>query len=112
MKHTPYIFIIVLLIIIIVLESKNRRLEREKYLSKEHDFEQQLQQTESELEATRRSRIIANRASDSLNLHIQTLTAKLRAKDREITSIKGRYNNVPVDSLANLMNNRAQQWKN
>lgn len=107
MKHIPYIFIIILLVVIIFLEGKNRRLEREKYLSKEHDFEQQLQQTESELEATRRSRIIANRVSDSLNLHIQTLTAKLKAKDREIASIKGRYNSIPVDSLAEIMEGRA-----
>ena len=112
MKHTPYIAIIILLVVILILENKNHRLEKQKFLSKEHDFELKLQQTESELEATRRSRDSLNRVSVAVDIYSKVLAAKLVAKDKEIASIKGKYNNVPVDSLANLMNNRAQQWKN
>lgn len=46
---------------------------------------------------------------DSLNTVSQSLSSQLVHKDREIQSIKGRYNNINQDSLGALMDARARK---
>lgn len=55
-----------------------------------------------------RQQIVALRfTSDSLNLSRQAILTELTKTRKELKSIRGRYKDVSVDSLANLMNRRA-----
>lgn len=59
------------------------------------------------LRQSEEQRLRLNHIADSLNNHVQTLALEVKIKDREIRSIKGRYDKVSQDSLAILMDKRA-----
>lgn len=75
-----------------------------------HDLEQQMEETALELRRSEDSRNYYRRLSDSLTSASLALRKQLQVKDKEIVAIKGRYNNIPVDSLSKLMEYRAK-WK-
>lgn len=81
---------------------------RQQLRQSNHDLSTELERTSLEL---RRSQA----ARDHLRLHLDSILAnslalrkQLLTKDKEIASIRGRYNSIPVDSLGELMDNRAR----
>lgn len=110
-KNNIITAILLLLIVAGVAGHIQQDKQREgRLIEQTNDLQYQLQQTRSELQRQAGYRDSLTRLSDSLLLRVGGLTVAMKRKDKEIASIKGRYEFVPVDSLRNLMEERAR-WK-
>ena len=92
-------------------DSELRRLQSERFQEQINDAQQQLEQTESELRRSNSSRDSLLRLSNTWADRMDSLRQSLKRKDREIASIRGRYNHVSVDSLSHLMESRASRGR-
>lgn len=73
-----------------------------------YELQRELERTKSSLRQSSNSRDSILGIGDSLLSVTLDLREQLKGKDREIAKIKGTYDKVPVDSLAEIMNTRAR----
>lgn len=102
--------ILLIIVVITMVANFNQDAKIKELLRKQRDdITEVLETTQSQLGRSEAVRDSLRLLTDSLLSTSLALRKQLQVKDREIASIKGRYTNVPVDSLAKLMNER---WKN
>ena len=107
---TKYLIAATILILSTVLVTDHIKKDKArdlKYLQEQNELEQQLEQTRSELQRQAGYRDSLVRYTDSVSLLVGGLTAYNLKLGKELAKIKGRYKNVPVDSLGLIMENRA-----
>jgi len=108
---TKYLIAAVILIVCTVLTVDQLRQDKKKdrlYQQKQDDFQHELEQTRSKLRRSEELRDSILRTTDSLLALVDSSTTLLKLKDKEIATIKGRYNHIKADSLSVLMNRRAE----
>ena len=108
-KYLTAITIIILATLLVTDHIKKDKARDLKYLQEQNDLQQQLEQETRRLERSEVTRSSYRRAIDSLSTIITDRNSKLLEKDKEIANIKGRYKNVPVDSLGTIMEQRASR---
>ena len=92
-------------------DKDRERALTEKLQKSTDELERQLEETRSEIQRQAGYRDSLCGLTDSLFLRVGGLTAYNLKLGKELAKIKGRYKDVPVDSLSAIMNNRADKWK-
>ena len=111
---TKYLIAATILILATVLVTDHIKKDKArdlKYLQEQNEYQRQLDETRSELQRQAGYRDSIVRYSDSVSLLVGGLTAYNLKLGKELAKIKGRYKNVPVDSLSIIMDSRADKWK-
>jgi uncharacterized protein HemX len=103
-KYITPILIILCLILGYLVYSEYKKKD-----NREHELNRTLTKFQDSLSRTAEQRDSLFYVIDSLVTNSQDLTTKLVQKDREIRSIKGKYNHLKQDTLGKLMDERA--WK-
>lgn len=107
-KHNIITGILLLIIGLLLAAHVRQDKQREQRLIQtRNDVEQQLERTEQQFKRSEEYRDSISAVCDSLNNSVVLLHTSLKQKDKEIASIKGRYDTVEADSLSKLMESRS-----
>jgi len=108
-QHFITAALVLLVILLIGLNWKQFKSKTRGDTLIKNDLQFKLDSIESELQYTREQRDNLFSIIDSLHISRKTDSTLIVKKDKEIKSLKGKYNNIPQDSLGKLMNRRAGQ---
>ena len=104
---TVALFLIIVIAVVFHLESDSKVYE--SYAKQKKELQDELEQTRRQLQHSQSHRDSARNVIDSLLTVVAISHDVIDSLNGEIEDIKGRYDNVPQDSLGNLMNIRASE---
>lgn len=106
---TVALFLIIVIAVVFHLESDSKVYE--SYAKQKKELQDELEQTRRQLQHSQSYRDSGRNVIDSLLTVVADFNDAIDSLNGEIEDIKGRYDNVPQDSLGNLMDQRAAGWQ-
>lgn len=104
---TIALFLIIVIAVVFHLESDSKVYE--SYAKQKKELQDELERTREQLQHSQSYRDSARNVIDSLLTVLADFNDAVDSLNSELADIKGRYDNVPQDSLGNLMNRRASE---
>ena len=102
---TVALFLIIVIAVVFHLESDSKVYE--SYTKQKKELQDELERTREQLRNSQSYRDSTNHVIDSLLTVVVDFNDTIDSLNSELEEIKGRYNNVPEDSLGRLMDERA-----